>query len=94
MVVIELAQSSQFQLELQKAGSKPVFVDFFATWCGPCRTIAPVYKSLSDKYLQSVFLKVDVDKLEDIAHMYGVTAMPTFMCFKGGQKVQEKKGKV
>lgn len=93
MVVVELEQSAQFQQMLQQAGSKAVFVDFFATWCGPCRAIAPTFERLSNTYSQAVFLKVDVDKLEDVAQRYNVTSMPTFLSFKDMQKVQDIRGK-
>lgn len=69
-----------------------VFVDFYATWCGPCRNIAPLYKELSQKYSKNrgvAFIKVDVDMNEDIGQKYKIHAMPTFMVFKGGEKVQE-----
>lgn len=92
MVVIELTEAAQFQQKLQEAGSRSVFVDFFATWCGPCTAVAPTYEELSDKYTQALFLKVDVDKLDDVAQNQAVTSMPTFMCFKKTLKVEELRG--
>lgn len=61
---------------------KLTFVDFYATWCGPCKTVAPVLEDLSKKYPTVQFRKVDVDEAEDLAIEYGVTAMPTFILFK------------
>lgn len=63
-------------------------VDFYATWCGPCKMISPVLEKLSDKYTQAQFLKVDVDEASDIAQEYAVAAMPTFIFFKNGEKVE------
>ncbi|OPL20848.1 thioredoxin-like 1-like protein, partial [Mytilus galloprovincialis] len=63
-----------------------IVVDFFATWCGPCVQIAPVYQKLSDEYSDCIFLKVDVDEVEDVAAESGISAMPTFQCYKNGNK--------
>lgn len=64
-------------------------VDFFATWCGPCKAIAPKIVEYSQEYEQVHFYKVDVDELPDVAQEMGVSAMPTFMLFKAGNKVAE-----
>jgi len=70
-----------------EAGSKAVLVDFYATWCGPCKTIAPRLKQLAEETPTMVVLKVDVDKAADIAEEYDIQAMPTFKVFKNGQEV-------
>lgn len=69
-----------------------VVVDFFATWCGPCITMAPILDILERKYDDVKFYKVDVDKCGDISSEYGVSAMPTFIFFVHGKKVDEIKG--
>ena len=92
MGVQELTESAQFKQSLLQAGTKSVFVDFFATWCGPCKAVAPKYEELSNAYPQAVFLKIDVDELNEISEEQGVTAMPTFMCFKNNKKQEELKG--
>ena len=90
--IIVASSDAQFQEELEKAGSKPVIVDFHATWCGPCKSIAPYFKQLSEKYTDAVFLKVDVDDLNETAEKYNVTAMPTFIMIKSKQVVETMKG--
>ncbi|MCR9066797.1 MAG: thioredoxin [Cytophagales bacterium] len=66
-----------------------VVVDFFATWCGPCKRIAPDLETLSELEQTVIFMKVDVDELEDLAAKYDVSAMPTFLFFKNGEKVAD-----
>ncbi|EGP84718.1 unnamed protein product [Zymoseptoria tritici ST99CH_1A5] len=67
-------------------------VDFFATWCGPCKVIAPQVVKFSDQYSSARFYKVDVDEVPEVAQLVGVRAMPTFMVYKNGEKVQEVVG--
>lgn len=68
---------------------KIVVVDFTATWCGPCKTMAPVFEKLSDTYTNAIFLKVDVDENQDLASDFGVSGIPAFHLLKDGQKVDE-----
>ncbi|KAM0281109.1 hypothetical protein ACHAQH_003688 [Verticillium albo-atrum] len=64
-------------------------LDCFATWCGPCKAIAPQFEKFSEKYTDVNFLKIDVDEVPDLSQELGIRAMPTFMVFKDGQKVEE-----
>jgi len=66
------------------AQNQLVVIDFTASWCGPCKAIAPLYKELSDEFDDVVFLKVDVDENPETAGKYSVSAMPTFVFIKGG----------
>jgi thioredoxin 1 len=80
---------------VEGSADKLVVLDCFATWCGPCKVIAPeILKfSNSDTYKDKVdFYKVDVDEVPDVAQELGVRAMPTFMFFKNGEKVDEVVG--
>ncbi|EEH60844.1 uncharacterized protein MICPUCDRAFT_50406 [Micromonas pusilla CCMP1545] len=69
-----------------------VLVDFTASWCGPCKMIAPFFEELAAKYPGVVFVKVDVDDLDDVAAECGISAMPTFQLYSNGVKVQELTG--
>lgn len=63
-----------------------------ATWCGPCKVIAPKIVDLAKKYTNVKFYKLDVDEVPDVAQELGVRAMPTFLIFKNGEKVDEVVG--
>mmetsp|Transcript_13781 Transcript_13781/g.33673 ORF Transcript_13781/g.33673 Transcript_13781/m.33673 type:complete len:152 (-) Transcript_13781:183-638(-) len=78
---------------LQTANEKDLLViDWTATWCGPCRQIAPLYEELSEKYIEVKFLKCDVDVLRNSAGQAGISAVPSFHFVKGGAKVDEVTG--
>lgn len=60
--------------------NKKLVIDFMATWCGPCKTLAPLFIEMADKYkARAIFIKVDVDQLEDVAQRFQVSAMPTII---------------
>lgn len=73
--------------ELLNSG-KPVAIDYYADWCGPCRMISPRFEALSNQYTNVTFVKVNVDEAPDIAQSMQITAMPTFHFFKGGAQVK------
>merc|ERR1719336_2749226 len=75
-----------------KAGGNLVVVDFFATWCGPCKMISPHLEEMDKNMDDVVFLKVDVNDCEDVAAKYNITAMPTFKFIKNGSEVADLTG--
>ncbi len=81
--------------EIISTSDKTVFCDFWATWCGPCRMLAPVFEEVSDKYEdKAVFVKIDVDEedSEKAAMKYGITSIPNVIAFKGGKPVDNNLG--
>ncbi|OMH82285.1 Thioredoxin-1 [Zancudomyces culisetae] len=83
---VEHINSTQHFQEVINSGSL-VVVDFFATWCGPCKMIAPKFEQFSNQYTDVRFIKVDVDEQEEIAALADVSAMPTFKFYKNGALV-------
>lgn len=81
-----------FKSQTDGAGDKLVVVDFFATWCGPCKMISPHMEEMSKTMTDVVFLKVDVDECEDIAQEFKITAMPTFVFLKKGVQQESLMG--
>ena len=76
--------------ESLKNGAQPLVVDFWATWCGPCRMVAPVITKLAEKYDGKITVgKCDVEENEDIAAEFGIRNIPTILFFKGGEVVDK-----
>lgn len=72
---------------------KPVLVDFWATWCGPCRSIAPLISQLAEKYDGKIKVcKADVDENAELASSYGVSSIPTLLIFKNGEVAAQRIG--
>ncbi|XP_073480122.1 thioredoxin-like [Aquarana catesbeiana] len=88
-MVKQIESASEFKEFLKSAGDKLVVVDFTASWCRPCRRIAPLYEELSKAHPDVFFCKVDVDDVAALSESCGITAMPTFQFYKNATKVAE-----
>lgn len=89
--MVEQIDAKKFD-ELIK-GDKPVVCDFFATWCGPCRMLAPVLDELSDIHgNEAIFVKVDIDKNMELASRYGIMSIPLVAVFKNGEIAEKSLG--
>jgi thioredoxin 1 len=89
--VIELTDAN-FEAEVLKS-TVPVLVDFTATWCGPCKVLAPIVDSLADEFAGKYKVgKLDIDDAPGVTQKYGVRGVPTVMVFKGGEKKAQHVG--
>lgn len=83
-----------FPTEILKS-QVPVMIDFSATWCGPCKMVAPTVEALSQEYAgKAVIGKVDIDEMPELAQAYRVMGVPTLMVFKNGKQVDKIVGAV
>lgn len=69
------------------ASTQLIIIDMYATWCGPCKMIAPKIEQLSNKYLNAIFVKVNVDEAEEISNHFNISSMPTFIFIKNYEEV-------
>jgi len=92
MAVKEVSDTKSWETGVMSS-SKPVFVDFWAEWCGPCRMVSPVVEELSEEYGEKVdFVKVNVDQANEVASKYNVFSIPTLALFSKGKIVAQQVG--
>lgn len=89
---VVILNASNFATEVTNS-DQPVLVDFWATWCGPCKMLAPMLDELAGEYAgKAKIAKLDIDESRDLAIEYGVQSIPTLILFKGGQKIGQAVG--
>jgi len=92
MAVKQVSDTKSWETDVMSS-SIPVFVDFWAEWCGPCRMVSPVVEELSEEFSGKVdFVKVNVDQANEIASKYNVFSIPTLAIFNKGQIVAQQVG--
>ena len=84
-----IKDSAEFNNETAKG---KVLVDFFATWCGPCKMLSPILEKVASEHEDLTILKVDVDEVSDVAAQYGIRSIPTLILFEDGKAVDMKLG--
>ena len=90
-MAIEITKENFEQVVLNS--DKPVIVDFWATWCGPCKMMGPVIDQLSDELAGSAVVgKINVDEQQELAVRYGVMSIPTVVLFRGGKEERRSVG--
>ena len=91
MPVMELTSQD---FDQKKSENELLLVDFWAEWCGPCKSMHPIFSRMAKKYKSVRFARVNVDNAQDIARRYGVQSIPTFIMFKSGQIIDKMMGAV
>ncbi|KIH66849.1 thioredoxin, partial [Ancylostoma duodenale] len=81
------AYTDEFDAILNENPDSLVVIDFYATWCGPCKIMGPKFLKLSNEFTSVVFVKVDVDESEDIVSRFDIKVMPTFIFMRKGAQI-------
>ena len=90
--MITVLDSQNFESEITNSIS-PIIVDFFASWCGPCKMLSPVLEKIDEKFGENLkILKVDIDKFPELANKYNIMSVPTLIFFENGEIVRQETG--
>lgn len=90
---VKTITTDNFSTEVLQA-EKPVLVDFWASWCGPCRMLSPIVDAVAEERQDIIVGKINIDEQPALAEKYGVMTIPTLMVFKNGKAVQQSVGVV
>lgn len=89
---MSVIQVDKINFEQVIASEKPVLLDFYADWCGPCRMVSPLVDEIAEENEQFVVGKINVDDQPELAEKFGVYSIPTLVVLKGGKVVQQSTG--
>ncbi len=88
---VKTITTTNFDTEVLKA-DKPVLLDFWASWCGPCKMLSPVVDEIAEEHSEYIIGKVNVDEENELASRFGIMSIPTLLVFKNGELVNRSTG--
>ena len=91
MAEVKAVTTESFEEEVLKASS-PVLVDFWASWCGPCKMLTPVVHEIADEHPEIKVCSINVDEEMELAQQFGIMSIPTLLVFNQGNKIQQMVG--
>lgn len=89
---MEITLTKENYTEIVEKSEKPVLIDFWATWCGPCRMLAPFVEQLAEERSDIVVCKVNVDEQDELATRFGIQSIPTLVFMKNGEELDRAIG--
>ncbi|ESN98400.1 hypothetical protein HELRODRAFT_176860 [Helobdella robusta] len=85
-------RKGEFKETLKSAGDKAIIIDFFTTWCGPCKAIAPKFEAMAKSHPKAICIKVDIDENQEVGEEYNIQSIPTFVVIQNGKEVERLNG--